>query len=63
MPKSKQQPVKRKYTKKGTRNSIQNLEWVDPKPKPEDKDMEIAELTQICSIFTKWTADQSSSRE
>jgi hypothetical protein len=46
--------------KKAAKNSIRNLEWVEPIQKTDKKDMEIAELTQICSIFTNWTADQKS---
>lgn len=53
MNKKKQQPVKRKYVKKAAK-----LNLVTPTPIQEQKDMEIAELTQICSIISNWTPEQ-----
>jgi hypothetical protein len=55
----KKQPVKRKYTKRATKNSIKNLEWVDPKSKSTTKkDTEVESLALICSIFDGWSEDQ-----
>ncbi len=50
MPRTKQQPVKRKYTKKAI--------LVKPEPIKEGKDMETAELAQVISIFGNWTNEQ-----
>lgn len=52
--KQKKQPVKRKYTKRATKNSIKNLELVEP----EHKDKETAELAQIIHIFEGWAMEQ-----
>lgn len=57
MPKQiKKQPAnKRAYVKKAAKWKL-----TPPAPKPEDKDMETAELAQVISIFGNWTAEQKS---
>jgi len=54
MNKSKNKPAKKRTYKK----SASPIQLLPPEPKPEKRDMEVAELTQIISIFSNWNDDQ-----
>jgi hypothetical protein len=58
---SKKQPAKKRaYNKKSPKWHQGQLKpvLIEPIPVSEQKDMELAELTQIISIFSNWDADQ-----
>lgn len=51
---NKKQPVKKRaYKKKADKWAL-----VAPELKPAEKDMEIAELAQVISIFSNWNHEQ-----
>jgi len=62
MPKAaKKQPAKKRpYKKRAAKLTEVHLNpvFIEPNPVSNGKDMELAELTQIISIFSNWDDDQ-----